>query len=1566
MGWMGPKRMRIDARLRGGMQMAILLFSLVFMPPAGWGERIDTGAWFSRMPNPAPIFSSVTRGGELFVAVGEGFVDNGNGTWSPSSQGAIMVSGEGGTWIDLPFAASLPILRAVAFGTVQKGTSLYVVLGGGKTLLTSPDGVTWSQGTLPVDISPRALAYRCTATEAVTGACLSGQFVAVGQSGILTSPDALNWTQRLPATPEQPSTLFQYLNAVTFDGTHFVAVGGAWTGTNDGADAHDNIYHARILTSEDGVSWSDVSPDPGVIAQLYSVAYGNGVWLAVGGHYYSHWYETAILRSTDRINWSSVTPPSTFDKFYAVGYSGSDFVVAKGIGGSSSVYTSVDGQTWTTVPLPVGTGFNGMGFALGLDTLVGVGGGNSSVSVLQSSNGLRTRRGGTRDNPFALFDSDDQPPSRVGLPVYRVNTAALNLVLEGSLFFMKTLGAPVNLRLTFNAYPDALPGMFGRGWWFGYEAGLTNTQVTARLVTGSGKPLLYTAPVNLATASPENPVILVPPVGIFDQLSCYGDYWIFKEKKTRRTYRFTRGTADDTAYLTAITDKNGNAINLAVNLDSGHVTAITDPAGRTITFGYTGELCTRITIPDGRILSFVYDGSSNMTGMTDMNGYSASYVYNGAGFMTRMTVAGRSTSFAYFPRPHAANNDQCLGSVTDPMNGTTTYEFLPNSTSKVKRTSPKGVAANLTALDGNTATVADPLNQIRSITYVAGLPDTFTNANNRKSYFDYDKRGNLITLTEPSPLYKTTFAYDAGDFMIRRTDALSNTWSYAYDSKGNLTGVTSPLGRATLMIYDAQGRLLSVTDAAGNTNSFTGDVYGNMTAMTDALGNTKGFTFDVHGLRCTRVTDAQGRVKTVEYDGNDRLTRVNYLLATGGTLSEIMTYDAFGQTSAADEGGNTTLFERNMLGFITRLTDPMGGVSLYEYDANNNLLRSTDPLSRATGFAYDNADRLTGDTDALGNTLTRSYDAEGSLTSLTNRRGKTTTYTYESAGLLKTIRYPSSVSSISYTRDALGRVTRITNNRGSQVNFTYDKDGRLVEKKYGAVSQATYGYDAVGNLTSVTDSGGTTSYAYNTRNEATGITYPGGKQIAFGYDASGDLARVVYPDGTTVDYTYDLLNRVRLPRALRGTANSDIKAKPEKSNRVTSAVWGGGSVALTYDTVGNLIREIRGNGAGTDYTYDGGGRGTAIAHQQAKTEFARMAFTYDAAGNCTALSTKGIPAAPLPTAVPTATYNDRDQVVVWGARTYAYDGDGNLTGIDNNELAAIYDEENHLTSLTRGGVTVTYGYDGNGNRVSTVTAAKTVKYHHDRNGRLLFETDANGMLTVNYIYAGGRLVALGSLSGGYRYFHYDRSGTTIALTDAAGNIMARYGYTAYGGKVVQGDDSGNPITFVGAHGVLDEGNGLYLMKKRFYDATVGRFLQRDPAGYDGGINLYAYAGGNPVNNIDPQGTSWGGLFSGLASAAVYTVALSNPVGWATVGIAAAGYAAYETASFAASGVKNLVNYRSLRNKASQIQNTNLDDKDIGDAALEMEELNESKKSLATETKALAAETAEWSMDAISP
>jgi RHS repeat-associated protein len=130
--------------------------------------------------------------------------------------------------------------------------------------------------------------------------------------------------------------------------------------------------------------------------------------------------------------------------------------------------------------------------------------------------------------------------------------------------------------------------------------------------------------------------------------------------------------------------------------------------------------------------------------------------------------------------------------------------------------------------------------------------------------------------------------------------------------------------------------------------------------------------------------------------------------------------------------------------------------------------------------------------------------------------------------------------------------------------------------------------------------------------------------------------------------------------------------------------------------------------------------------------------------------------------------------------------------------------------------------------------------------------DENNNLIAFYVYDGAGLVAKVTPASEYYFYHYDGLGSTVAITDSSAQIVNAYAYSPYGLVGAQ-ETISNPFTYVGHFGVMAEGNGLYYMRARYYDPEVGRFINKDPIGYAGGMNLYGYVENNPVNWIDPSG-----------------------------------------------------------------------------------------------------------------
>ena len=103
------------------------------------------------------------------------------------------------------------------------------------------------------------------------------------------------------------------------------------------------------------------------------------------------------------------------------------------------------------------------------------------------------------------------------------------------------------------------------------------------------------------------------------------------------------------------------------------------------------------------------------------------------------------------------------------------------------------------------------------------------------------------------------------------------------------------------------------------------------------------------------------------------------------------------------------------------------------------------------------------------------------------------------------------------------------------------------------------------------------------------------------------------------------------------------------------------------------------------------------------------------------------------------------------------------------------------------------------------------------------------------------------------YYYTSPQGTVLAKADASGNILSNADYRPYGTQVLGTPEQGPGYT---GH-VNDVDSGLVYMQARYYDASVGRFINVDPvsssAGNVASQNRYAYALDNPVLNIDPDG-----------------------------------------------------------------------------------------------------------------
>ncbi len=149
------------------------------------------------------------------------------------------------------------------------------------------------------------------------------------------------------------------------------------------------------------------------------------------------------------------------------------------------------------------------------------------------------------------------------------------------------------------------------------------------------------------------------------------------------------------------------------------------------------------------------------------------------------------------------------------------------------------------------------------------------------------------------------------------------------------------------------------------------------------------------------------------------------------------------------------------------------------------------------------------------------------------------------------------------------------------------------------------------------------------------------------------------------------------------------------------------------------------------------------------------------------------------------------------------------------------------------------------------------KYVYDGD-QCIAEYDGSDVQLRKYVYGPGIdqpicMIEVADANAAY-FYHYDALGSVVALSDAAGDTIQVYEYDVYGQVAASDPNHTNPFLFTGRR--LDPETGLYYYRARYYNPALGRFLQTDPIGYEGGMNIYAYCANNSTNCIDPSGLAW--------------------------------------------------------------------------------------------------------------
>ena len=239
------------------------------------------------------------------------------------------------------------------------------------------------------------------------------------------------------------------------------------------------------------------------------------------------------------------------------------------------------------------------------------------------------------------------------------------------------------------------------------------------------------------------------------------------------------------------------------------------------------------------------------------------------------------------------------------------------------------------------------------------------------------------------------------------------------------------------------------------------------------------------------------------------------------------------------------------------------------------------------------------------------------------------------------------------------------------------------------------------------------------------------------------------------------------------------------------------------------------------------------------------------------------------------TNNKLNQTTAIGSLSFGYDDNGNLTSRNDgtNTQTFTWDWSNRLTGVQNPTSNIQYRYNHNDLRIEKAinNQPSTINRYYYNGSRLLAEGTVEGStVRINKVYMGDdegvlgmtRLIykndALKTFSHYYpMYYLFNELGSVEAITDNTGLPIMYYQYDAYGQLTNTTNDPVNGLSFVGRYGgYKDWDTGLTYFWHRWYDASTGKFVSRDPIGIKVDVNLYGYTKQNVINKIDPSGLAY--------------------------------------------------------------------------------------------------------------
>lgn len=761
--------------------------------------------------------------------------------------------------------------------------------------------------------------------------------------------------------------------------------------------------------------------------------------------------------------------------------------------------------------------------------------------------------------------------------------------------------------------------------------------------------------------------------------------------------------------------------------------------------------------------------------------------------------------------------------------------------------------------------------------------------------FSYDDEHRMTLRQDPGG-YAFSWVYDDHDRCIetRGSDGLwaqkmayfparkethqeqdGGRWIYRYDANERITEIVQPDGTVRVRTLDAEGQVRVETDASGRDVEWLYDEVGVHYGRRDFLGNIQPTEDEAPDL--PDPTAPRWPQTPAEREFGIAAVPEAGLGAAPAVLARMPV--AMQQASRAvvqlrplhaSVPPATTRVDR--LGRTTEERDSLGRVRTYRYGHSDHPIEVVDADHRVYTSQTRRWDLVTAEIDPLGHETQYEYNGREQVTRIVDALGNVTEYDYDPQDRITQIRRDGAIDE-SYRYDGRGCLHEILDGRGNPLMaISYDRRGLVTQRKLASGGTHTLQHDALGNpiLTSTDrhDVEIERDFAGRVRADrvdGVGVEHSWGGEIR----TTTILGRFEFETSVFEDDDGALVFNVVDPSGAEHVIVRD------DSGLVFREHQGGVQELGQYDGQGQLVARVQMRpsplgSVGRTTRYLRSAEGDLLeVHDSAEGVVrylvdqahrlvgevgagAPKRYRYDAAGNL--LET------PLLQGVAVGPGN---RLLHANGESFVYDHRFHLVERHRGQLRTryTYDGADMLVAVDDGGEPWTAEYDAWGRRLQCGRGDRQTKFYWDGE-RLAAEVDPGGGLRI-YVYPNAASMQpmlvvdyddVGADPGSGRVYtvHYDAIGLPKELLDCAGNVAWRAEATDVYGRIVVASEGQVAFNLRWPGHYFDAETGLHYNRWRYYDPVLGRYLQSDPIGQEGDVNVYAYPA-NPLRDVDVFG-----------------------------------------------------------------------------------------------------------------